>query len=112
MLVLRRIEQLPGSPDMPTKFYNQHRSLAAWTLESRPLAWCKFLNNDVEDQLDKREQFLCIAVQEPIVPHSPKPFRQHMLHYELQKFFAWECAGFYLASLALNVRVCNLPIMT
>jgi len=34
-----------------------------------------------------------------------------MLHYELQKIFTWECAGFSLASLAINVLECDLPML-
>lgn len=38
-----------------------------------------------------------------IVFHSPKPFGQHMLHYEMQKTLAREYAEINLICLALNI---------
>ena len=65
----------------------------------------------MQDELDKREQLLCIAMKKPIVPNSPKPFWQYMLHDEMQELFALEGAEFYLTSLAINVLECDQPLL-
>ena len=65
----------------------------------------------MQNELDKREQFLGITMKKAVVPHSPKPFWQHMLHDETQELFAWESAEFCRTSLAINILECDLPIL-
>lgn len=65
----------------------------------------------MQNELDKREQFLGIPMKKPVVPHSPKPFGQHMLYNEMQELFAWEFAEFCRTGLAISVLECDLPIL-
>ena len=65
----------------------------------------------MQDQLDKKEYFLCITVKKPIVSHSPKSSWEHMLHNEMQKLFAWKSTEFCLTGLALNVLERDLSIV-
>ena len=65
----------------------------------------------MQNELDKREQFLGITMKKAVVPHSPKPFWQHMLHDEVQELFPREFAKFCRLGLAIDVLECDLPIL-
>ena len=65
----------------------------------------------MQNELNKREEFLGITVKKAVVSYSPEPFWQHMLYDEMQELFPRECAEFCVTSLALNVLECDLAVV-
>jgi hypothetical protein len=64
-----------------------------------------------KNQLHKRQQFLCVAMEKPIVPDPAKSPGQDMLQDEKQKIFSLEGAISSLTGFAFNISKGDLAIL-
>jgi hypothetical protein len=76
-------------------------------------SWPLFDNfkKNPQNQLHNRQQFLCVAMEKPIVPDPAKSPWQDMLQDEKQKIFSLEGVVSSSAGFAFNISKGDLAVL-
>ena len=98
-----RFRVLSRHQGRPGKRLDFHGRLTNRALEDRSGSSCPSYHQDLQDQLNQRQQFLGVAMQKAIVSGAAKGFGQNMLQDKPQEVLAFSAAVTGMAGTGFDI---------